>query len=730
MSLKERLVKYPILFTGIAYGLSMALGALLSLFLFNNQVVRALIGLLDPVQLLLKLLASVILIFLFVGLGGGITGALGGWALGAINPALGYAFEHIKKRRPLFPDSRSWRIIRNVALGDIFFILFLAAAKLIESLTVRQSDLAEKLPLLTQGTHWTSPENEEALASDVEMQTEIDSSAIQPETWCETGVVNVQFPNQNAEQIPFPPCSNQPVIAQDGAGMWRAIWYSPAAERATGAVANGHLLYESIYAGSNWTEPAIIARLTEPTQPSLVGVEDGTLLLTWTDQGSEKMASMTPYSCESVPLTPTGEAVYAVLRQEKFRPVSDPIPFCGNRFDRLHYTPFKNSTYYSDSPEPVDNAFDTVANLVRSAEYEVLFTTMQWDKPSELGSPGDTLSPAVADLYANLKAHPEQYPRGLTVRILLGNVLELGLFDFTSQVYHVMQDLSEAGVTEPTNEELGWRLEVANYGGAWPHAHSKFVVVDGKTAVAAGFNYSYLHLPLEHPSGQGLDMTDKALQITGPVAQPVLAAYDDLWSGSDLVHCLFFPPLIPALSFLTCSTEEAVVDHTPEVLRFYVKEENDTAFALHHTLKFHEADEAILAAIESAQESIDLYEVNFSLDTVCVVLGLLTDACQAENAIPPYQQALLKAVNENDVKIRAIVEPSAMNGFENRMAIRWWQNELEKSGKADNIEIKFADNKMHDKSLVIDNELLIIGSQNFHWSAWGCSEFNGIQSGH
>jgi phosphatidylserine/phosphatidylglycerophosphate/cardiolipin synthase-like enzyme len=25
---------------------------------------------------------------------------------------------------------------------------------------------------------------------------------------------------------------------------------------------------------------------------------------------------------------------------------------------------------------------------------------------------------------------------------------------------------------------------------------------------------------------------------------------------------------------------------------------------------------------------------------------------------------------------------------------------------------------MHDKGLLIDEELLIIGSQNFHWSAW------------
>jgi phosphatidylserine/phosphatidylglycerophosphate/cardiolipin synthase-like enzyme len=59
-----------------------------------------------------------------------------------------------------------------------------------------------------------------------------------------------------------------------------------------------------------------------------------------------------------------------------------------------------------------------------------------------------------------------------------------------------------------------------------------------------------------------------------------------------------------------------------------------------------------------------------------------------------------------------------MNGIENRMAIRWWAEELEKIGKADNLKIKFADNKMHDKAFVIDKQLLSVGSQNFHWSAW------------
>jgi phosphatidylserine/phosphatidylglycerophosphate/cardiolipin synthase-like enzyme len=59
-----------------------------------------------------------------------------------------------------------------------------------------------------------------------------------------------------------------------------------------------------------------------------------------------------------------------------------------------------------------------------------------------------------------------------------------------------------------------------------------------------------------------------------------------------------------------------------------------------------------------------------------------------------------------------------MNGLENRIAIRWIQDELEKHGKTDNVSVKFYDGKMHDKGFLVDDQLLVIGSQNFHWSAW------------
>jgi len=354
---------------------------------------------------------------------------------------------------------------------------------------------------------------------------------------------------------------------------------------------------------------------------------------------------------------------------------------------------------------------------VKTAKYEVLFTVMQWDKPSETSSPGSTLAEAVVELYEKLEANPEAYPRGMTVRILLGNLPFYAIFEPTTQVAYVMEDLQQAGLPELENEELGWKVEVANYEGAWPHAHSKFGVVDGKTAFAAGFNYSYLHLSKDHPSGLGLDMTDKGIQFTGPVAQSLLAAFDDLWSGSNLVSCSRFPR-INLLRFLWCDVSEAEATHVPEVLRFYPAEENATAFALHHTPKFLESDDALLQAILSAEDSIDLYEVNFSLDLICILAIMLTDFCSAEGLAPPYMDALVETVAENDIRLRILLEPSAFNGLENRIGIRWFLEELEKEGKLDNVEIRWFDGKMHDKAFLIDNEFLVIGSQNFHYSAW------------
>jgi phosphatidylserine/phosphatidylglycerophosphate/cardiolipin synthase-like enzyme len=45
--------------------------------------------------------------------------------------------------------------------------------------------------------------------------------------------------------------------------------------------------------------------------------------------------------------------------------------------------------------------------------------------------------------------------------------------------------------------------------------------------------------------------------------------------------------------------------------------------------------------------------------------------------------------------------------------------ELERLGLEEQVELRFYNGKIHAKSLLIDGELLFIGSQNMHYSSWG-----------
>jgi phosphatidylserine/phosphatidylglycerophosphate/cardiolipin synthase-like enzyme len=647
---------------------------------------------------------STLITYLFIVFGMLLFGLCGGGALG-------FAYQHVGGKRPLLPDSRPWRILRYAVLTVLAVIFLGAAAKLINTLTIRPAGVAETLTLPTRGTHW-------ALLDESGAAFLADTAGIYSLTCGVNGLIEGNLPARESLPDNLPRCASDPAIIEDGSGDLHLVWYSQEALKNTGGISSGHFLYESILsADKGWSPPAIIARTNGETEPALaLDGQDG-LILAWRDADGEHISLFNEYKCDDAPLNVIGQAVYKAVRQEKFRPRSDMIPYCQNRYDQLLLTPNPTAPN-SPLPRSEYGAFDQVAELVTNSEYEVLFATMQWDKPSEKGSPGLTLAEAVAELYEKVKANPEAYPRGMTVRILLGNLPELAFFEPTTQIYHALQDLHDAGVPEMENEEIGWKLEVADFSGAWPHAHSKFVIVDGKTTVAAGFNYSYLHLPANHSSGQGLNMTDKGIQITGPVAQASMSAYDDLWSGSSQVNCTSFPPPIPLLNFLWCDVSEAVATHPPEVLRFYPTDGDANAFSLHHTLLFLEADEAIIDAMLSAEDTIDLYEVNFSLHSICLLAVFLSDICSVDDVVTPYMQALITAVVENDVRIRAIVEKSAMNGFENRIAIDWFQEKLVEEGKLDNVEIRFGSSKIHDKAILLDNKFLIVGSQNFHWSAW------------
>ena len=97
---------------------------------------------------------------------------------------------------------------------------------------------------------------------------------------------------------------------------------------------------------------------------------------------------------------------------------------------------------------------------------------------------------------------------------------------------------------------------------------------------------------------------------------------------------------------------------------------------------------------------------------------LIDEVCTFDNAMP-WMIAMMDAVEQKQVYVRIIVENGGVKGLENGVAIQVFQNELVKRGLEDLVEIRFFDGRVHMKSTLIDQELLIVGSQNFHYSSFG-----------
>jgi phosphatidylserine/phosphatidylglycerophosphate/cardiolipin synthase-like enzyme len=379
--------------------------------------------------------------------------------------------------------------------------------------------------------------------------------------------------------------------------------------------------------------------------------------------------------------------------------------------------PNPRPAFSPDSPTE-NGGFDRVTQALQNAQYEVLFANMQWDADQNDESPGFTYAKEVADLYQMVKANPAQYPRGMLVRILLGNYPEMTTLQWGDQIWNVMQDLREAGLEEMENPELGWKVEVANFAGTWPHSHTKFVVVDGKLLIGAGFNYSWLHYPKNHPSGRGDGLTDLGMIVLGPAAQPALSDFDEMWEGANQLSCPDYASPDETAWSQTCQWQKAVAWHVPEVLKYYPAGSQHNAFALFRTAYFKEADHTYDSVLGAAHSSIDAIHVNFSLELICMANLLVPDVCTYDNSLS-WMQAMMDAVDQNHVRVRIIVENANSNGLENRVAIKVFQDELAKRGLSDYVEIRFFNGRLHMKSALIDQQLLLVGSQNFHYSSFG-----------
>ena len=641
---------------------------------------------------------------------------------------LGYAHGRLARRAERETDPADfilptkWQTYIVAALGLlIIFPISNILSNISGFLQINPADLASHLTPVTGGVRWseTEPYNGEVTFPDQERVT-VTVDGIEHQAWCNPdGVIHYQAGSGADEQIDFPSCSGMPAIVVDAGGQTHLVWYAQELVDTNGTTRPASALVESIRTASGWSEAAIAAQTEGVASPVLMLDPQGNMILVWVDSDQKQYITVQEnYQCDPESLSYLELAGLEAVFAAGLRAADAEIPYCRNQYEDIQYTPNPQPEYSDDEPMP-NGAFDKIADMVREAQYEVLFVTMQYEPNDTPPSPGSVLAEAVADLYQKVEANPQAFPRGMTVRIMLGNYPETQFWAWGTQIIAAITDLRAAGVEQMVNPEIGWRLEVANFPGTYPHSHTKFVIVDGKTVASAGYNYGYLHFPKDHPSGKGFDMLDLGMQITGPVAQDTISAYDDMWSDSDQIYCENFYPADDSDWQDTCEEIKGVSDHVPEVLRIYLPPETDgTAFSLYRSTEYLEGDEFIAGSLAAAEESIEMIQVNFALEVYCMVNIIFPGFCDIDDAYP-WLISIVEAVEKNQVKVRVIVENANSNGLENRVAGTVLIEELESRGLDGLVEIRFFNGKLHAKSTLIDDQLLIIGSQNMHYSAWG-----------
>lgn len=375
---------------------------------------------------------------------------------------------------------------------------------------------------------------------------------------------------------------------------------------------------------------------------------------------------------------------------------------CGNLFVGYQRTPRS-----ADTPE---DAFQQITQQIREARREVLLTSMEWH--SGPGNPGFTFAQAVRDLYARVAARPADYPQGMTVRVVLGGFPDLKREDGGTYALELIRDLRQLQV--PLRDAgRGWEVSVANYS-VIPHSHVKLHVIDGQDVSVAGFNFTNWHLPDTEPGGRSL--RDLGLHMRGPVAQQGVAVFDDLWRFSKQVRCPanVRPDEVSRQCFLSPSDP---VTH-PDAVRHALTAGQARAFLLYRRPGgVDEAERAHLALIDAATGQIDLMQADFSPSLNCWVAYLGPENCDHQTFLP-YMAALLRAM-ERGVRVRVLTVNYGFGAGANRSGIALMRYEARRRGLDDLFEARYVTFNMHTKALTVDHGMVVVGSMNFHFSAWG-----------
>lgn len=377
---------------------------------------------------------------------------------------------------------------------------------------------------------------------------------------------------------------------------------------------------------------------------------------------------------------------------------------CGNRFVALLETA-------SPDPSAGPDAFAQTNAQVLAARAEVLLTNM--DFHAEADAPTQALLDTLAELYRRVQLGGRAaYPQGMSVRLHLGNY-PLPMRPPRWIAAGMAEGLLRRGV--PLQDPaLGWDLRLAHYR-LTPYSHIKMQVVDGREVTAAGYGYALTWLPggESRPAGGGVN--DLGLTLRGPVAQNAAAAFADLWALSDELNC---PADVQAGQVeARCSWREARPLTRPPLAHEVTTAGNAHALFLYRRTGYLQADAAHLALLGAAQRRIDLLQTSLSAQLNCVVMTPWPDICSGM-PLTTYFEALLSAM-ERGVQVRVLTMNDKVEGVQNRSGVVILEREARQRGLAQHLEIRATTYPMHSKAILVDGEAALVGSMNFHPSAWG-----------
>jgi phosphatidylserine/phosphatidylglycerophosphate/cardiolipin synthase-like enzyme len=442
----------------------------------------------------------------------------------------------------------------------------------------------------------------------------------------------------------------------------------------------------------------------------------------------------------AIPLSPIAQAVQAVVNEQFY---------CQNSFDELIIIP--------DPPAPFlgsgKRAFEKFAALARTAQLEVDFVNMIWQDekfPSDDTGSGDNGPMVIAlqgirDLYERVKADPAGYPQGVHVRILAGFQYSLlsdprDLGRGKDQRVSILRALERLGVPR---EDVGWHLEVGAYRKSsetdqvprmGTHSHVKMLIVDGRSAIVAGYNMEYEYLSRgDSPSGGALQPKhDFGVAVSGPIVQSSLGVFRELWRDARV--CRAFVDLDctqeDTASAIGLSFPQLPVGGTPASVFSLFR--NDEPWQ-------KQSDQAIVAAIRAAQTNINIVQARYfenvwiplPYSPSCARRGISASRLCDDSGPMDYTLAVVAAI-EKGVKVRLLL-PLAKR--EDRLYnLPGALNLILQAGRhASNLEIGFFGSgrsrpPIHGKALSIDGQFLIVGSQNWDHSAFGDLENLGYGS--